>query len=94
MAPQTTTRMTYDEFMALPEDSQHYELIEGELIVNPSPVPRHQRILRKIFFALCAYFETSGGGEAFCAPLDVVEVPPERPPKSKPATILGYAKIL
>lgn len=72
MAPQTATRMTYEELLALPDDGRHYELIEGELVLNPAPVPRHQRILRKILTALDRYFEEHGGGEVFCAPLDIV----------------------
>ncbi len=73
MAPQTATRMTYEEFMALPEEEgKHYELIEGELISNPAPVPRHQWILAKLQYALHAYFETHGGGRAYFSPIDVV----------------------
>ena len=73
MAPQTATRMSYEEFMALPEEEgKHYELIEGELVLNPAPVTKHQRILRKIFFALCGYFEEHRTGEVFVAPFDTV----------------------
>ena len=73
MAPQTATRLTYEEFMALPEEEgKHYELIEGELIVNPAPLLRHQRILGNLYFAIRTYFESSGGGEVFVSPLDVV----------------------
>ena len=73
MAPQAATRMTYEEFMALPEEEgTFYELIEGELVVNPAPVPRHQRIARKILGRLDRYFEKHGGGEVWHAPLDIV----------------------
>jgi Uma2 family endonuclease len=73
MAPQTATRITYEEFMALPEeDGKHYELIEGELVLNPAPLPRHQRIVRKIIGRLDRYFETHGNGEVWHAPLDIV----------------------
>jgi Uma2 family endonuclease len=76
MAPQTATRMTYEEFMALPEEEgRHYELIEGELILNPAPVMKHQRVLRKMLARLDRYFEERGGGEVFCAPCDVVLSP-------------------
>lgn len=72
MAPQTATRMTYEEFMALPESSSGYELIEGELIVNPAPVPRHQGIIGNLFFELQTYFRANGGGRTFLSPIDVV----------------------
>jgi len=72
MAPQTATRMTYEEFMSLPDDGKRYELIEGELVLNPSPVTQHQRIQRKILVALDNYLTARGGGEVFGAPFDVV----------------------
>jgi Uma2 family endonuclease len=72
MAPQTSTRMTYQDFAGLPDNGKHYELIEGELVLNPSPVTRHQQIVRKIVVRLDLYFTDHGGGEVFVAPLDVV----------------------
>lgn len=72
MALQTTTRLTYDDFLRLPDDGKRYEIIDGELFVNAAPVPRHQRIVRILLVRLDRYFETHGGGEAFGAPIDVV----------------------
>lgn len=72
MAPQTATRMTYEEFMALPDDGKRYELIEGELILNPSPVPRHQEIVGNIYAALRGFFQTHAIGRVFLGPLDIV----------------------
>jgi Uma2 family endonuclease len=72
MAPQTSTRLTYEDYLELPNDGKRYEIIEGELFVNPSPFTRHQRIVGRFFAALDRYFEQNGGGEAFVAPLDVV----------------------
>lgn len=72
MAPQTSTRMTYKDFAELPDDGKHYELIEGELILNPSPVTRHQQIVLRIAVRLDTYFIEHGGGEVFIAPLDIV----------------------
>jgi Uma2 family endonuclease len=72
MAPQTATRMTYEEFLALPDDGKHYELIEGELVLNPAPVPRHQWVVANIYFALRMHFENQGGGRAYFSPIDVV----------------------
>ena len=45
---------------------------EGELVLNPAPLPRHQRIVRKIIGRLDCYFEEHGNGEVWHAPLDVV----------------------
>src|SRR5690349_18361444 len=72
MAPQTSTRMTSKEFAELPDDGRQYELIEGELVLNPSPFTRHQRIVFRIGHQLQNYFDDHGGGETFIAPLDVV----------------------
>jgi len=64
--------MTYEDYVKLPNDGKRYEIIDGELVVNPSPVPRHQRIVRIILGRIDRYFEQHGGGEVFVAPLDVV----------------------
>jgi Uma2 family endonuclease len=64
--------MTYKEFAELPDDGKRYELIEGELILNASPVTRHQQIVRRILASLDRYFMDHGGGEVFVSPLDVV----------------------
>jgi Uma2 family endonuclease len=41
--------MTLDEWDALPEDnSAHYELQEGVLVVSPKPARRHQRALMRL----------------------------------------------
>lgn len=72
MAVETATRFTYDDLVHLPEDGKRYEIIDGELFVNASPVPRHQRIVRRLLVSFDAYFEEHGGGEVFVSPLDVV----------------------
>lgn len=72
MAPQTSTRMTYEDYLELPDDGKQYEVIEGELVVNASPIPRHQQIALRIGGRVDFYFEQHGGGRVFVAPLDVV----------------------
>ena len=67
----TTTRLTYDDFVRLPDDGKRYEIIDGELYVNASPVPRHQDIVGNIYFALRVWFKANGGA-VFVSPLDVV----------------------
>jgi Uma2 family endonuclease len=72
MALHATTRMTYEDYVKLPDDGQRYEIVDGELIVNAAPVPRHQRIVRVLLVQLDRYFEDHGGGEVFASPIDVL----------------------
>jgi Uma2 family endonuclease len=68
MIDQTRTRMTAAEYLALPETNQPTELINGELIVSPPPVPVHQRISVKSLILLNSLIPK---GELFDAPIGV-----------------------
>ena len=68
MAEKIKQRMTAAEFLQLPETMQKMELIEGELIVAPSPVSQHQRISGNINALLRAI---RPNGEVFYSPMDV-----------------------
>jgi len=63
-------RYTYEDYLKTPEDGR-YELIEGELIMTPSPVPKHQRISGKLYFELRKFVTENDRGEIFYAPCDV-----------------------
>jgi len=63
-------RYTYEDYLRTPED-ERYELIGGELIMTPSPVPEHQRISRELEFELLKFVKTHNLGEVFDAPCDV-----------------------
>jgi Uma2 family endonuclease len=67
-----TTRLTYDDYVKLPDDGNRYEIIDGELYVNPAPVPRHQDVVLNLAIALRLYFHAFGGGKVYISPLDVV----------------------
>lgn len=56
--------------MRLPEGVRA-ELIEGEILMSPSPRTRHQRTAGNIYVALRAFVEGRGLGRVFIAPLDV-----------------------
>jgi Uma2 family endonuclease len=72
MASQTTTKLTYEDYVKLPDDGNRYEIIDGELIVNPAPVPFHQLVVGEIWFALKSYFREHGGGKVLQSPIDVI----------------------
>jgi Uma2 family endonuclease len=61
-----------DELELLPSDGKRYQIIDGELDVTPSPVPRHQRISRRLARILEDGLAEGGRGEVFHAPIDVV----------------------
>jgi len=73
MAPATsTTRLTYEDLLELSPDGNRYEIIDGELFVNPAPVPRHQFIAGILYARLFNYFEAHHGGIAIISPIDVI----------------------
>jgi Uma2 family endonuclease len=63
--------LTYADYVALPDDGQRYQLVEGELVVTPSPTSWHQSIAIKLGSLLLAHVEERGLGIVLAAPLDV-----------------------
>ena len=63
-------KYTYEDYLKTPDDKR-YELIEGELLMTPSPVTKHQRVSRKIEFLLEKFVTENDLGEIFHAPYDV-----------------------
>ncbi len=63
-----TQYMTVPEFFALPESTLPIELIHGEVIVSPTPIPQHQRLIGRLYMLLNRLIPN---GEVFIAPLDV-----------------------
>jgi len=64
-------RHTYRDYAALPEGAP-YQLVEGELLMTPSPVALHQRLSGSLFVQLCDWVKGSAAGEVFIAPFDVI----------------------
>jgi Uma2 family endonuclease len=63
-------RFRYADLAAFPDDNVMREIIDGELIVTPSPITRHQRAVMNLSLILGAY-RNSHGGDAFAAPTAV-----------------------
>jgi Uma2 family endonuclease len=60
--------MTIEEYFGLPETMQPIELINGEVIVRPTPSPKHQLVLGDFLFLLDKLIPD---GELLPAPVDV-----------------------
>ena len=69
MIGQPKTKMTAAEFFARPESNEPTELIKGELIVSPAPVPMHQRCSRRLLITVDSLIPD---GEVFDAPIDLL----------------------
>ncbi len=47
----------YSDYARLPDDGNHYEVLDGELLVTPSPSPLHQRLSYRLARLLDTYVE-------------------------------------
>lgn len=72
MALQTTTKLTYEDYLHIPEDGRRHEIIDGEHYVNPAPNTKHQRILIKLATSLYLFVSERKAGEVFVAPYDTL----------------------
>lgn len=67
----TTRPLTYDDLLQLPDDGKRYEIIDGELYVSPSPIPRHQQVLGRLHLLIATFVNEPERGVVYLAPLDV-----------------------
>jgi Uma2 family endonuclease len=64
--------LTYDDYIALPEDGPRYELYDGRLIVMPPTSPCHQAVIVNLFIAVAGHVWRHGLGDVCPAPIDVL----------------------
>ena len=62
---------TYEDYLRLDAENR-FEIIEGELLMAPVPVPYHQAVSRNIEFAMWSYVRKKKLGVVYDAPIDVV----------------------
>lgn len=72
MAAETTTKLTYEDYVVLPNDGRRYEIIDGDLYVTPSPVKKHQIVAGNLHALLWNYTRSHRSGRVFIAPFDVI----------------------
>jgi Uma2 family endonuclease len=60
--------LTTDDLIALPDDGNTYELIEGELIVSGMPTLTHQRVIANLLRLVQSYLAENPLGEILPTP--------------------------
>lgn len=70
--PHATADWTVEMVHALPEDGNRYEIIDGELFVNPAPRFLHQYAVGALFVRLAAYAREHRIGIALASPADMI----------------------
>ncbi len=63
-------RLTVEDYRRLPEDDWRYQLIDGEIVMSPSPNFFHQTILSNLFQVLSSHVRQRELGKVRFAPLD------------------------
>ena len=73
--PPGPIKLTYEDYVDLPDDGRRYEILDGELEVSPAPAPRHQSVSLNLLRILDRHVEERGLGRLYYAPIDVILAP-------------------
>ena len=64
--------LTYSDYAKIPAAGNRHEIIEGEWIMTPAPLPEHQEVVLAIARLLADCIDSKKLGKVFVAPVDVV----------------------
>src|SRR5436190_22917356 len=87
------TLLTLQQFEALPDDGNKYELNQGELVVMPMANPEHGLILNNITFILADGLRGTGLGRAFAEMAYVLFREPELTIRQPDVSFLSRGRI-
>ena len=68
-------KLTYDDYVLIPEDGQRHEILDGEHSVSPAPRTRHQLISARLTGRFEPFVRERRLGWVLAAPTDVVLSP-------------------
>ena len=71
VAPENQKRWTYEEYYTL-DDDKRYEIIDGNLLMAPSPDLWHQDWLGSLYMVVRTFVTRKKLGRVFIAPFDVI----------------------
>jgi Uma2 family endonuclease len=69
--PQPIADWTVPMVLALPEDGNRHEVVDGELLVTPAPSLPHQEAIRVLFERLAPFVRTHRIGSVLLSPADI-----------------------
>ena len=64
---QVASKLSLQEFLALPQSSDRYELVDGKLVAKMNPTPHHSRVQKRQLRLI----------DDWCDKTDIGEVNPE-----------------
>ncbi len=68
----TKKKISFEDYLLMPEINHPYEIIDGEFMPSPAPIPVHQRIVANTFVPLSNYVEAKDLGVVLFAPVDII----------------------
>src|SRR3712207_6353337 len=66
-----TRPLVHEDLLQTPDDGNRYEIIAGELVVSPAPVPIHQEVAGTLFRWFGDAVRGKGLDKVYFAPVDV-----------------------
>ncbi len=67
-----TVRLTYEDYVLIPEDGRRHEIIDGEHYVSAAPFVQHQSVSGRFNQHLSNFLDEHDLGRVFAAPIDVL----------------------
>ncbi len=69
--PQSAPNWTVEQVLALPDDGNRYEVVDGELLVTPAPMFRHQDAILGLVRRLEPFVRSNGVWHLSLSPADI-----------------------
>ena len=68
----TKKKISFEDYLLMPEINHPYEIIDGEFMPSPAPIPAHQKIALNIVMVLNPPVQERDLGVVLFAPVDII----------------------
>lgn len=68
----TKKKISFEDYLLMPEVNHPYEIIDGEFMPSPAPIPAHQKVALNIVMALNPPVQERDLGVVLFAPVDII----------------------